>query len=321
MGRLWWHCEQKQDKNMPNMYMRKNFNNRGSRTKDNLKNAMAAVKDSLMPVRRASLERRLKHNNDKKWKLGPDSLLGTSNEKRLVRHIKNMQKSGFALTRQDVRRLAYEFTNQLGFRHKFNPNTEMAGHVWLQSFLRRNPTITNRKSEGLSLPRSQSMNREVVKNILFDKPMNIFNMDKSGLQLNNRPDKVLAEQGSKSVSAITSSEKGETITLVACCNAEGTFLPPATIMKGKNIKKEFEDNLPPGSKLFMSPKSAYMNSQFCLSWLKEHFTPRKPEGKTLLLDGHTPHSTSVEMLEYAKENDIILLCFPSPWHPFLTAIR
>ncbi|CAH1957610.1 unnamed protein product [Acanthoscelides obtectus] len=131
----------KEEVQMPNMYMRKNFNNRGSRTKDNLKNAMAAVKDGLMPVRRASLsfqirrktlEIRLKHSNDKKWKLGPDSLLGTSNEKRMVRHIKNMQKSGFSLTRQDVRRLAYEFTNQLGFRQKFNPNTEMAGHVWLQ---------------------------------------------------------------------------------------------------------------------------------------------------------------------------------------------
>ncbi|CAH1980749.1 unnamed protein product [Acanthoscelides obtectus] len=163
---------------------------------------------------------------------------------RLVRHIKNMQKSGFALTRQDVRRLAYEFTNQLGFKHQFIPNSEMSGHVWLQSFLRRNPTITIRKSEGLSLPRSQSMNREAVKkyfdllqkvleeNQLFDKPMNIFNMDESGLQLNNRLDKVLAEKGSKSVSAITSSEKGETITLVACRNAEGTFLPPAVIIKG-----------------------------------------------------------------------------------------
>ncbi|CAH1988200.1 unnamed protein product [Acanthoscelides obtectus] len=152
---------------MPNVYLRRNSSNRGSWTEDNLKHAMAAVKDGLMSVRRASLsfqiprktlERRLKHNNDKKWNLGPDSLLGTSNEMRLVRHIKNMQKSGFALTRQDVRRLAYEFTNQLGFRHKFNPNTEMAGHVWLQTFLMRNPTITIRKSKGLS-PRSQSMNR------------------------------------------------------------------------------------------------------------------------------------------------------------------
>ncbi|CAH1995017.1 unnamed protein product [Acanthoscelides obtectus] len=84
MGRLWWHCGQKQDKNMPNVYVRKNFNNRGSWTEDNLKHAMAAVKDGLMSVGRASLsfqiprktlERRLKHNNDKKGKLGPDSWL------------------------------------------------------------------------------------------------------------------------------------------------------------------------------------------------------------------------------------------------------
>ncbi|CAH2015633.1 unnamed protein product [Acanthoscelides obtectus] len=40
---------------MPNVYVRKNFNNRGSWTEDNLKNAMAAVNDGLMSVIRASL--------------------------------------------------------------------------------------------------------------------------------------------------------------------------------------------------------------------------------------------------------------------------
>ncbi|CAK1599571.1 unnamed protein product [Parnassius mnemosyne] len=66
------------------------------------------------------------------------------------------------------------------------------------------------------------------------KPSCIFNMDETGLQLNNRPGHVLAEKGSKAVSTVTSTEKGETITVIACCNAEGTFLPPACIMKGKN---------------------------------------------------------------------------------------
>lgn len=51
---------------------------------------------------------------------------------------------------------------------------------------------------------------------LLDKPGNIFNVDESGLQLNNRPGYVLAATGSKSVSAIISSEKGETMFIVAC---------------------------------------------------------------------------------------------------------
>jgi len=40
--------------------------------------------------------------------------------------------------------------------------------------------------------------------------------------------------------------------------------------------------------------------------------PRKPAGKVLLiLDGHSSHCSSIEMLEYAERNDIILLSLPS----------
>ncbi|CAG4974913.1 unnamed protein product [Colias eurytheme] len=70
--------------------------------------------------------------------------------------------------------------------------------------------------------------------------------------------------------------------------------------------------MPPGSKLFMSQKSAYITSEIFLEWMKTHFIPRKPAGKVvLLLDGHSTHCKSVEMLEYANENDIILLSMPS----------
>lgn len=58
---------------------------------------------------------------------------------------------------------------------------------------------------------------------LFEMPRSIFNMDETGLQLNNE---VVAIKGSKNVTSITSGEKGETISLLSCCNGEGTFLPP-----------------------------------------------------------------------------------------------
>lgn len=46
--------------------------------------------------------------------------------------------------------------------------------------------------------------------------------------------------------------------------------------------------------------------------VKKHFVPRKPAGKVvLLLDGHSTHCNSVEMLEYANQNDVILISMPS----------
>lgn len=66
---------------------------------------------------------------------------------------------------------------------------------------------------------------------MFDKPGFIFNVDETGLQLNNRTGYVVAQKGSKDVHAISSGEKGETISVFACCNAEGTFMPPVSIFK------------------------------------------------------------------------------------------
>ncbi|KAI4462668.1 hypothetical protein MML48_4g00001117 [Holotrichia oblita] len=150
------------------------------------------------------------------------------------------------------------------------------------------------------------------KHELFDKPRHIFNMEETGLQLNNRPSHVISAKGSKAVSTVTSTEKGETLTVIACCIAEGGFMPPTTIMKGKYKKAEFQDGMPPGAILFISQKSAYINSELFMNWLKEYFLPRKPDRKVLLvLGGHSTHCNSVEMLEFADSHDIILVTMPS----------
>ena len=48
------------------------------------------------------------------------------------------------------------------------------------------------------------------------------------------------------------------------------------------------------------------------NWFSTHFLPRKPSGKVLiLLDGHTSHLSDPEILDFALQNDIELLCLPS----------
>lgn len=85
-------------------------------------------------------------------------------------------------------------------------------------------------------------------------------------------------------------------------------------MKGKNKKAEYEDGLPPGSVLYMSQKSAYITADIFTAWLKYHFIPRKLTSKVLLIvDGHASHC-SVEVLEPAEANDIILFCLPSHYY-------
>ncbi|XP_031355917.1 jerky protein homolog-like [Photinus pyralis] len=219
--------------------------------------------------------------------------------------------------------MAYKLAMQLKLAIKFNQAEEKAGYKWLQSFLRRRTDLSIRKSENTSTARAKGMSREVVTKYfqdlesvlteyeLFDKPGNVYNTDETGLQLNTKAGLVIAEKGSKAVSTISPGEKGETISVLACCNAEGGYLPPYCIFKGKNKKDEWSDGMPPGSQIQMSEKSAYVNSNIFFDWLRNHFYPRKGSGKVLLLlDGHTSHTSNVEMLEFAEQHDIILFCLP-----------
>ncbi|KAJ8887888.1 hypothetical protein PR048_007372 [Dryococelus australis] len=141
----------------------------------------------------------------------------------------------------------------------------MAGYDWLKSFLSRNPDLTVRKAEGVSVARVLGMNKDFVmeyfdllrellsENHLIGKPGHIFNMDETGLPLNNKPGEVIAEKSSRSVSLITSGEKGETISVLACINGKGSFLPQNCIFKGKTRTLN-TDGMPPGYVVKMSQK-------------------------------------------------------------------
>lgn len=219
--------------------------------------------------------------------------------------------------------MAYEFAVALKLDHRFNNDKTIAGYDWLWSFLRRHPNLSIRKSEGLSMARGMGLTREAAQTFydllekeindykLQDKPQNIFNVDESGIQLINKVGEVVAKKGAKVVQKLTTGEKGETVTLVCCASAEGRFLPPAIIFKGKNLKPEFKDGLPPGSSVYMNPKSGYINSDLFLKWFKEEFIPRKATGRNILvLDGHYSHCSSIALLQAADEHGISLLCLP-----------
>ncbi|KAJ8866680.1 hypothetical protein PR048_032541 [Dryococelus australis] len=209
-------------------------------------------------------------------------------------------------------------TEKLGLKNKFSHITKMAGYAWISSLLERNREITVRQAEGLSLAREQGVSRlELLELIrmeenLMDKPQNIFNMNESGIQLTNKPGKLVTTKGAKDVHVLTPHERGENVTVIACCDAEGAFLPPVLLMKGVNRKNEFSDGLPHGSEVYTNPKSSFKTADLFLKWFEKHFLPRKSPGKNILiLDGHTSHYNAFEMLNLAEKNRMITLCLPS----------
>jgi hypothetical protein len=62
---------------------------------------------------------------------------------------------------------------------------------------------------------------------LSDTTGNVFNIDLSGIQINNKPVSVITENGSKNIHVLSSGKKGVDITVMLRCHVPGHFLPCA----------------------------------------------------------------------------------------------
>lgn len=243
-------------------------------------------------------------------------------ETEIVQHIKALENSFFGLTTTDLRRLAYQVAEAKHITHRFSKEKQLAGWDWLKGFTQRNPSISLRTPESTSAARARAFNKQQIKNY-FDRllevfnqhafePVNIWNVDESGLStVPSKNVKIFATKGQKQVGVLSSAERGQHLTVVCCMNAVGTFLPPALIFPRKNMKNELMDHAPPGS-IGLTQEKGWMNNELFLKWLK-HFVkfvkPSVDEKVLLLVDGHSSHK-SLEVLTFAKENGIVLFCFP-----------
>ena len=146
---------------------------------------------------------------------------------------------------------------------------------------------------------------------IVSDPTRVYNADESRFPLSVESAKVLAEKGSKYVFSL-SSDNHQQITVLACVNANGSYMPPMIIYKGERKRncnmQNFEEAI------YASTKKGWMDSETFLSWA-EHFSEylsvnsiRRPV--ILFLDGHSSH-LSYEVANFCKEKGIILYCLPA----------
>lgn len=269
---------------------------------------------------RKEKDRQLGLNTPPIAKIGHPTVLSLEIENSLVDRLLALERKGLGLTALQVRRAAYDIAESTGIVHPWNPDNKVAGIDWFRAFLKRHRNISLRKPEGLSRARAAGLNEKEVKNYfsnlrtvmsdfeLFDKPQYLYNVDESGIPLNNRPLKIVSEKGKREVVCLTNVERGENVTVVACFSASGSYIPPMIIFKGARKKQEFTDGLPACSVVEMSD-SGYINEELFLKWL-EHFNKFKIPGRVLLImDNHGSH-TSLQALEFCQRNQIELLGLP-----------
>ena len=315
---------------MVRVYKRKS--QRGDYGEERLAMALEAINQG-MPLIRVSKEmgipaRTLRRHRDQRTtmpgvlKLGRHTTtLSVTLERQLHDHIQHMEKSLYGLTPRDVRRLAFDVAEAAGVNHKFCKASKMAGKDWLAGYFSRNPDLSIRTPQGTNLSRAVAFNRpkvqqffDVYRQLLTDvpcTPSRIWNMDETGITNVQRPSKIIATKGQRTVGKMTSGERGTTVTVICAMSAAGSYLPPMFIYPRKRMVDALLTGAPPQSVGYTSA-SGWTDSELFIKWL-EHFVSftnaSKDNHHIIILDGHHSHKT-LSAITFARDNGLHLLTLP-----------
>lgn len=245
-------------------------------------------------------------------------------EHELEEYIIHSSKIYYGLTPQNIKLLAYELAmanrNVIAVPDTWI-NHKMATKDWFTLFMKRHERLSIREPEATSLGRATSFNKTNV-NMFFDnlkcvlekykfKNNDIWNVDETGVQTVQKPNKIVAEKGVRQVGKVTSAERGQTVTMVLAVSAIGNSVPPMFVFPRVFFKEHFINNGPPGC-IGTSYPSGWITSDSFLKFIKHflnHVRCTKDHPCLLVLDNHESH-LSIDVINFCKENGIIMLSFP-----------
>lgn len=244
-------------------------------------------------------------------------------ENELAEYVKSMEARLFGLTGKELRIIAYQLAQRNHIDNPFNTETGMAGEDWLSGFLKRHPDLAYRRPEPTSAARAMGFNRVAVDKFftllenVIDKhkltPERIYNVDETGIStVPKSQSKILSMKGQKQVGCLSSAERGQLVTAEICFNAVGTYVPPMLIYARKRMKEELLDDAPSGFWGTCSD-NGWITTKIFFDWFKsfvQFAQPTKEKPVLLLLDGHSSHTKNIDLIDYARENNVILLCTP-----------
>ncbi|XP_065681337.1 uncharacterized protein LOC136094970 [Hydra vulgaris] len=225
-------------------------------------------------------------------------VLSDAQEKNLAQYIIKMELVFYGLSINELQRVVYDYVVRNKINHPFNTEKKLAGRDFIVRFLKRQPFLSIRKPEAVSI------------NPVFAN--HIYNCDESGLTCVHKPLKVIAHKGQRVVSSVTSSERGQTTTVILAFNCVGHYIPPMIIFKRKRMLDSLIDDAPPGT-VGRGSKSGWVDTNLFMDFIR-HFVIHGNCSTTnkclLILDGHKSHTENLDLLNYASINGLHILSLP-----------
>jgi hypothetical protein len=195
-------------------------------------------------------------------KRGRQGVLTAAEELELVEYILKMQDLGWPMTIGLLRLKVAEICQD-----RSNPFIDgIPGQGWLRWFRRRHLELSLRASQGLEVNRARNLCPQNVASLLGNlqilyaehsyPPDHIWNCDESGAQAgrNGGGTLVFARKGSKLVHSIIPDQR-EWLSVLACVNATGGYIPHFYIFKGKRMRRNYIARYEPGATMAMQAKA------------------------------------------------------------------
>lgn len=243
-------------------------------------------------------------------------------EKMLADYLTKACQMCYGLTVRGTCEFVYQFAvaNNKNIPQSWHTNRK-AGVEWIRLFRKRQPQLALRTPEATSLSRATSFNKHNVKTffenlqsviVKYGFDMNqIYNCDETAVTTVHKPPKIIATVGQKQVGKVTSSERGVLVTMCAAICANGQYIPPFFVFPRKNFKPHMIHGAPPGSKGTAYP-SGWMTAENFLKFTEHlvEISRCSVDNKILLiLDNHESHC-DIRVLNYCKQNGVVLLTLP-----------
>lgn len=250
------------------------------------------------------------------------SNISDEEENEISSYLEIMARMNHGLTASMIDKLAFELAvkNRKKYPEIWNKEKK-AGYFWRRGFLDRHSNLSLKKPEPTSLSRATSFNKHNV-SIFFDnlsqvlsrekfEPHSIWNVDETGVTTVQNCPRVIAPKQLKQVGLVTSAERGQTVTVCNAINAIGNSIPPFFIFPRVKSNPAFLFGAPPGSDA-AAHITGWMTEDNFINYLKHFvkYTKCSKENKVLLLlDNHESH-ISLQAVDLARSNGIVMLTFP-----------
>ena len=272
---------------------------------------------------------RKKNSPDKlKAKPGPQTILSESEEQAIVNWIFYRAEHGSPVTKTELLDSVQAYVKSLNKPTPFT-NSRPSRH-WYEAFRKRNPQLSIRKPQHLSLSRA-SVTREDLKewfqdveeilkkkDLLNISPNRIYNCDETNVVLCPESEKVLTSKGSRSVYQVVDAGK-EGLTVLFMYSASGLRAPPMLMYAYKEeVPKKIVENTPKGWDIGISD-NGWMTSETFYEYITNVFHPWlvKEEVEFPVVIYHDNHSSyiTIPLVAFCKEYKIeIIGLYPNSTH-------